>query len=1030
MISREHTTIFVKARRDRYACFIKDHSLNGTYVNDFRVNVSGEAELQQGDVIKFGHVNGAAIKPGCYGPQTSAEFTFVVKNADSHDLTEVFQDCSYSIVYMDQLFQFEEAPTHRLSDRRRPITIMGNTRQDLSLSSQMFVGDGKNLHTASRLPLGNPPMELTSSWQNPTAAGAAAAAAPFYNLQRFPGYYQAAFPQLSPAYLHSLWPQNPWPSQSPTAAQQLQQHQLEQQKQAEAVAATAAYGHLTNSAWMGANAQIATDTSSFIGAASDSRLRAVVSEQASSPRVASNITVQTAATAVAGACSQRSGTSTAAVTDQPTGDIGQNVGTQSTQLLQSLAQHTSTSHSSRTVSSVAGNISVPRSSGTAASRQHHYSVSSRTVDAQRISRLTDCSPAQVIATPSAIDSVKRMECDSSVPSPPKNQQQQQTTSTMFGVVSTGIVGLHRTATTAVSSQPSFSPVTPIHAPTQVQAGAPSPVLSTAAVPVGERRFSNDRISTAVNTCSTLTVSNTVPITIAGMNVVGAVTPTTTGPVASTTLSQMPLSPATPSIIAQEKPMEQLQRENAERNSRLSGLEELTEDLLEDCGPPRRAPTPASSSSELPTAAVQRETPAVEESKPSESSRSQLHQSPKRRGHGHSDSSRSPTQTPVIMEQKVEPKKRRKNNEVAMLLNDLTEVAWHHLARKSNNKITAPTQTRKVYMNDDDDDADNRSCKSDSSGSEKPSKKRQHQKNIMKTKGPSTKNLASPKTRDSDKGSMRKRGRPKKGSFISENVGVGNVRKKTTLKKKKKRSFSSDNVSSGSGSDERGGKEDLKKSKTLPKDQPGTSAAEKIERALDMMRKRQTLPDSNNESSSSSFVSSSSSSPIRRTWGATSQSKAGSNPGNSGVRKKKKLGKTCRQSRSVSKVPRKQPHKGIVTSSTSTRKKGRKKKKRSSSSESEVSVETSSLEWEKIKPVVTPLPAANAQIVFDEWTYHDPDKQCDARSGCKKPQSESVVWVQCDYCCRWYHMECVTDHDVTVSKSDTFDCGCREVNKTI
>lgn len=103
----------------------------------------------------------------------------------------------------------------------------------------MFVGDGKNLHTASRLPLANPSMELATSWQNPAAAGAAAA--PFYNLQRFPGYYQAAFPQLSSAYLHSLWPQNPWPSQSPAAAQQFQQHQLEQQKQVEAVAVSLSF---------------------------------------------------------------------------------------------------------------------------------------------------------------------------------------------------------------------------------------------------------------------------------------------------------------------------------------------------------------------------------------------------------------------------------------------------------------------------------------------------------------------------------------------------------------------------------------------------------------------------------------------------------------------------------------------------------------------------------------------------------------------------------------------------------------------
>lgn len=36
-----------------------------------------------------------------------------------------------------------------------------------------------------------------------------------------------------------------------------------------------------------------------------------------------------------------------------------------------------------------------------------------------------------------------------------------------------------------------------------------------------------------------------------------------------------------------------------------------------------------------------------------------------RGHGHSDSSRSPTRTPIIAEKKAEPKKRRKNNEAVL-----------------------------------------------------------------------------------------------------------------------------------------------------------------------------------------------------------------------------------------------------------------------------------------------------------------------------------------------------------------------------
>ncbi|EJD75497.1 hypothetical protein LOAG_17366 [Loa loa] len=995
MISREHTTIFVKAKRDRYACFIKDHSLNGTYVNDFRV--AGEAELQQGDVIKFGHVNGAAIKPGCYGPQTSAEFTFV----------------------------FEEAPAHRLSDRRRPITIMGNARQDLS---QMFVGDGKNLHTTSRLPLANPSIELATSWQNPVAAGAAAA--PFYNLQRFPGYYQAAFPQLSSAYLHSLWPQNPWPSQPPTATQQLQQHQLEQQKQVETVTATAAqYGQLTNSAWRGANAQLAADTSSFMGATGDNRLRTVVSEQ-TSPRVTSNITFQMGATAaVAGACSQRLVTATAAITDQPSGIVGQNISTQSNQLLQSLAQQTPASRSVKASASaaVSGNIRNTRNTGTTATCQHHYSTSSQVADTQRVSRLTDCSSTHIIATPSSIDSVKRVECDSSVPSPPKSQQQPQTTGAVFGVVPTGIVSIHRTETTAVSSQPSLSPTTSVHAPAQGQAKASVPIPSaTAAIPGNKQRSSNHRIPTAVTTCSTFTVSS---VAMTDINV-SAVAPTPAGSVASAALPQVPMSRTATAVITQERPMAGLQRENGERNGRLSDLEELTEDLLEDCGPPRRVPTPASSSSELPTASTVKQNPLTieEESKPSESIRSPLHQSPKRRGHGHSDSSCSPTQTPAVVEQKTEPKRRRKNNEVAMLLNDLTEVAWHHLARKSTNKITTPTQTRKVYTHDEDEnDADNKSCKSDSSGSERPEKTKQQQKNVTKTKSVSSaKSITACKARDFDRGSARKRGRPKKGCLTSQNVVTTKIiKKKTAVKKKrKKRSSSSDNISSDFEGNEEERREDLKEPQILSKNQPGTSAAEKIERALDMMRKRQTLPDSDNESSTSSFVSSSSPSPIRRTWGATSQRKTGHAAGGSGV-SRKTMSKT---GRSMSKMPRKQPQKEMTSSSTSTRKKGRKKKKRSSSSESELSLETSSVEWEKMKPVVTPLPAAHAPIVFDEWAYHDPEKQCDARSGCKKPQSESVVWVQCDYCCRWYHMECVTDHGVTVGNSDDFNCGCRDSNK--
>ncbi|KAI3409881.1 hypothetical protein GPALN_006255 [Globodera pallida] len=76
MISRDHSEIVGetdgKGQFVRY--YISDRSLNGTYVNDTRVKEN--VLLREGDLIKFGHVNGAAIKPGEHAPQHTAEFIF------------------------------------------------------------------------------------------------------------------------------------------------------------------------------------------------------------------------------------------------------------------------------------------------------------------------------------------------------------------------------------------------------------------------------------------------------------------------------------------------------------------------------------------------------------------------------------------------------------------------------------------------------------------------------------------------------------------------------------------------------------------------------------------------------------------------------------------------------------------------------------------------------------------------------------------------------------------------------------------
>ncbi|KAL3115980.1 hypothetical protein niasHT_007280 [Heterodera trifolii] len=80
MISRDHSEIIGETdNKGNLRYYISDRSLNGTYVNDTRVKE--KVLLNEGDLIKFGHVNGAAIKPGEHAPQQSAEFIFRFEHA-------------------------------------------------------------------------------------------------------------------------------------------------------------------------------------------------------------------------------------------------------------------------------------------------------------------------------------------------------------------------------------------------------------------------------------------------------------------------------------------------------------------------------------------------------------------------------------------------------------------------------------------------------------------------------------------------------------------------------------------------------------------------------------------------------------------------------------------------------------------------------------------------------------------------------------------------------------------------------------
>jgi pSer/pThr/pTyr-binding forkhead associated (FHA) protein len=77
LISRIHARISKSEAQCGEVVFkIHDVSLNGTYVND--VKISSEALLRPGDVIIFGHVQGACLENGNSYKQLNSEFKFLV----------------------------------------------------------------------------------------------------------------------------------------------------------------------------------------------------------------------------------------------------------------------------------------------------------------------------------------------------------------------------------------------------------------------------------------------------------------------------------------------------------------------------------------------------------------------------------------------------------------------------------------------------------------------------------------------------------------------------------------------------------------------------------------------------------------------------------------------------------------------------------------------------------------------------------------------------------------------------------------
>eukprot|EP00794_Sanderia_malayensis_P015417 gene15417-16990_t len=71
LISRMHARI-LRTSKNQYELY--DTSLNGTYVNNFKI--TGSVILKDGDLIAFGHIRGAVISAGEFAPQSKSEFVY------------------------------------------------------------------------------------------------------------------------------------------------------------------------------------------------------------------------------------------------------------------------------------------------------------------------------------------------------------------------------------------------------------------------------------------------------------------------------------------------------------------------------------------------------------------------------------------------------------------------------------------------------------------------------------------------------------------------------------------------------------------------------------------------------------------------------------------------------------------------------------------------------------------------------------------------------------------------------------------
>jgi len=110
LISRIHARIIKTCKEGTENYEICDTSLNGTYVNDYKV--ASSVQLSHGDLITFGHIKGVIVDPGAFAPQKNSEFLYRFERINTGTKNDKPTQCHTSVQHSETTFSNDKIHNH------------------------------------------------------------------------------------------------------------------------------------------------------------------------------------------------------------------------------------------------------------------------------------------------------------------------------------------------------------------------------------------------------------------------------------------------------------------------------------------------------------------------------------------------------------------------------------------------------------------------------------------------------------------------------------------------------------------------------------------------------------------------------------------------------------------------------------------------------------------------------------------------------------------------------------------------------